>query len=148
MIEPLRWGNTFAVGHKDLDGEHRQIIKLINIVCMSQGAERESTDLSILLRRLEDVTERHFRHEEIVLQGIRADQDQRRPWLADVLDAAIADHSAEHGRMLDELRAITDKFLTPRQPAPWSAHCEELKAWFVDHAIEYESQIKTVLQSV
>ena len=148
MIEPLRWSDTFAVGHKDLDGEHRQIVELINTVCMTQGAERDRENLSVLLRRLEDVTERHFRHEEIVLQQIRADQDKRRPWLADVLDAAIKDHSAEHGRMLDELRAITDKVLTPRQLVTWPAYCEELKAWFVDHAIEYESQIKTVLQSV
>jgi hemerythrin-like metal-binding protein len=148
MIEPLRWSGTFAVGHEDLDTEHRQIVELINTVCLAQGAERELTSLSVLLRRLEDVTERHFRNEEILLQGIRADQDQRRPWLADVLDAAIKDHSAEHERMLDELRAIADKVLTPRQPDSWSANCEELKAWFVDHAIEYESQIKTVLQSV
>jgi hemerythrin-like metal-binding protein len=148
MIAPLRLSDTFAVGHKDLDAEHRLMVELINSVCVAHGAEREPKGLSVLLRRLEDVTEQHFRHEEIVLQGIRTEQDKRRPWLAHVLDAAINDHSVEHTRMLDDLRAITNKMLTPRPQSTWAAYCEELKAWFVDHAIEYESQIKTVLQSV
>ena len=25
--------------------------------------------------------------------------------------------------------------------------CEELKAWFIDHAVGYDAQIKTILQS-
>ena len=148
LIEPLRWSDTFAVGHPELDAEHRLMVELISEICVTQDRERDATSLSLRLHRLEDVTERHFLHEETVLASIRSDQDKRHPWLADVLDAAIRDHSAEHERMLNQLRAISRKALGAREAAAWAECCEELKAWFVDHAIEYESQIKTVLQSV
>ena len=148
MIEPLRWSDAFAVGHEELDAEHRLMVELINSICMAHGEERHEKELSVHLHRLQEITERHFRHEEAVLQEIRSDQDKRRPWLAHILDVAIKEHSAEHNRRLDELCAIADKVHGRRQQVAWAQFCEELKVWFVDHAIEYESKIKTVLQSV
>ena len=62
--EPLPWSDSFSGGHPELDTEHRLMLDLINRICIGPDAG----NCVRLLSELESLTERHFEHEEAVLQ--------------------------------------------------------------------------------
>lgn len=146
MTEPLRWSETFSIGRPELDAEHLRMIDLINRICVACGASQDRSNLLALLRELEGLTEQHFQHEEALLEANDTSTQNDRRILDGILEAKIK-HPIEHGRRLNELRKMTRRLRTDARTAE-SKLCEELKAWFVDHAIGYEMQMRTIFQSV
>ena len=146
MTEPLAWSETFSVGHQGLDAEHRQMVDLINQVCLacdpSQGARQPPT----LLRELESLTETHFEHEEAVLEELYTTMSTDRRNLREILAAAKVEHATEHRSRLSDLREISRTLRCDELAV--SKLCERLKAWFIDQAVGYEAQMKTIIQSV
>jgi hemerythrin len=63
-----------------------------------------------------------------------------------MLAATKVEHAAEHRKRLGDLRGMTRALQS--DDAAGSMLYEELKAWFIDHAIGYDAQIKTVIRSV
>ncbi len=143
MTEPLPWSETFSIGHRELDAEHRRMVDLINQICFACDASQPARQPLILLRELESLTEEHFEHEEAVLEELFAATLNLRETLA----AAKVEHAAEHRRTLGDLRDMS-RGLHSDKVAAGSKLCEKLKAWFIDHAIGYEAQVKTIIQSV
>jgi hemerythrin len=146
--QPLKWSSAFSVGHQDLDAEHQLMVELINKIVESIKEDTSGDRPARHLRELAEVAEQHFRREEAILQELKSDQRKRRPWLAAILTAAIREHAADHDRMLEWLWSIADRALSAEEPTAWIDCCEDLKIWFVDHVLQYESQVKTVFQSV
>ena len=148
MSEPLRWNESFSVGHRGLDAEHRRMIDLINQICLACAADGGDGEPGPLLRQLEDVTELHFEHEETLLEELHAGMASERWSLRRMLEVAKMEHAAEHSKRLDELADIARRALHAGGRGAKGRPCEELKAWFVDHAIAYEAPMKTIIQSV
>ena len=144
MTEPLPWNESFSIGDPELDAEHRQMVYLINEICLAGDANRPARQR--LLRDLESVTEGHFEHEEAVLEKLYIALPEGRRTLREMLADAKVGHAAEHRKMLGDLGDMS-RALHSDAVAAGSKLCEKLKAWFVDHAIGYEAQIKTILQS-
>jgi hemerythrin-like metal-binding protein len=146
LSKPLRWSEAFSIGHPDLDEEHRRMIDLINLICLACSTNQHARRSLALLRELETLTETHFEHEETMLEGLctTPQMDQR---IADGILAAKVEHTIEHRRRLDELRDIRRRFHSTESAASVDPS-EELKAWFIDHAVGYEAQMKTLIQSV
>jgi len=144
MIEPFPWSDAFAVGDDRLDDEHRRMVDLINQVCTSVIIEQHDKKAS-LLNELLAISEVHFRHEEALLVKVATEIDQHH--LRTTVLTAIEAHADEHGRGLEALREIVEKSRAARVHADELKHCEEMKAWFIDHTIGYETQVKTILQS-
>lgn len=119
------------------------MVDLINQFCLARDAESRGR----LLSELEHLTERHFEHEEVVLERLFSTAPRDRRMLHMTLSAALVEHSTEHRRRLGEIRAMR-RALGSGAVAAEPTLCEDLKAWFVDHAIGAEAQLKTVLQSV
>lgn len=138
MGEPFPWSDAFAVGNESLDAEHRRMVGLINDICINADEGRNS-ELSSLLGKLQFVSETHFRNEEIVLAQIASEIDHQH--LQTVVRIAIEQHTREHRRRLDELQK---KSITRSDTLKLG---EELKAWFVNHAIGCEAKVKAILQS-
>jgi hemerythrin-like metal-binding protein len=143
LREPLPWSESFAVGHSALDAEHRSMVGLINRFCRTRDAD----DRAHLLSELDAMTERHFEHEESVLEQLYLAAPKDRRKLRASLSTALIEHAGEHRRRLGEIRAMRGA-LGSDAAAGGATLCDELKAWFIDHAIGYEAQLKTVLQSL
>jgi len=143
-MEPFPWSDVFAVGNELLDDEHRQMVGIINQVCIGVTDARREDSLS-LLARLQFLSEQHFRHEEELLASIHAGIDIHS--LRTMVNTAITAHTREHRQKLDELQKLTERWHAASAGADELALCDELKAWFVDHTVGYEAQIKTILQS-
>ncbi len=143
MVDPFPWSEAFAVRDADLDEEHRCMVGLINQVCLEAIAGRHGKALS-LLGELQFVSEAHFRHEEALLHRIETEITQNH--LRTVVHIAIDDHARSHRLGLDALHRLVEKWRSASAghgPAP----CDQLRSWFVEHAVGEEAQVKTILQS-
>jgi len=143
-MEPFPWSKAFAVEDKLLDDQHRQMVGIINQICISVAVARREDSLS-LLTNLRFVSEKHFRHEEALLTRIHAGIDVQPLQIS--VNAAITEHAREHRQKLGELQKLTERWRCTNSRADELAFCEELKAWFVDQTIGCDAQIKTILQT-
>jgi hemerythrin-like metal-binding protein len=149
MTAGLQWTDIFSLGHPELDAEHRQMVDLINRICLAHDAHHRVPEPIALLHQLEHLTMRHFEHEESVLEALYSATPNDHPTMRETLAAAQMEHAAEHWQRLNDLRNMTSTVANdPLNASKPSNLCEQLKAWFIDHAIGYEAQIKTIIQSI
>ncbi|HYM30058.1 MAG TPA: hemerythrin family protein [Candidatus Cybelea sp.] len=145
MTDTLRWSKSFSIGHKGLDAEHRGMIDLINRFCLARGADLHMQHLLSGMRELESLTEKHFKHEEAMLEEhyLAARKGSR---VRESILAAKTEHAVEHQKSLSLLREMS-RTLPADAGAARSKLCGELKKWFIDHAVGYDAQMKTIVQS-
>jgi hemerythrin-like metal-binding protein len=146
--EPLPWNESFSVGNRELDAGHRQMVALINQICCAVSANFLLREHEQLLRELETLTEMHFEHEEIVLEGLYAAMPEDRLTLRAMVAASKVEHVVEPCKMVGDLSDILNMKLPSFGAAAGPKLCEELKAWFIEHAIGYDAPMKTIIQSV
>ena len=144
----LSWSETFGVGHEALDNEHRRLIKAINDVCAACDGDGSRGALHALFAALERETVKHFAHENTVMNEIFAGRSRKLPGEVKAMTGrAIKGHLAEHERNLADLRKIM-------RAAEADSGCDlaqtsaELKRWFLDHAVKYDSQLKAIFQAL
>ncbi|HLJ21643.1 MAG TPA: hemerythrin domain-containing protein [Stellaceae bacterium] len=143
MIDPFPWSEAFAVGDADLDEEHRCMVGLINQICLEASAGRHIKAIA-LLGELQFVSEAHFRNEEGLLHRIETEIAQKH--LRTVVHIAIDDHARSHQLGLQALHRLVGRWRAP-SAGNGATPCDELKSWFVEHAVGAEAQVKTILQS-
>lgn len=143
MADPFPWSEAFAVGDADLDEEHRCIVGLINQICAEAGAGRHAKAIA-LLGELQFVSEAHFRSEEALLHRIETEIAQNH--LRTVVHIAIDDHARSHQLGLAALHWLVERWRAA-SAGNGATPCQDLKSWFVEHAVGAEAQVKTILQS-
>jgi hemerythrin len=138
----LPWSDTFAVGHAGLDAEHRHQVELINKIGFAVQ-EKQAKELVDLLKTFERLAAEHFRHENAILREIQsgtyAPLRGRDHILKPMAAARLETHIAEHDALLSRLHAII--------AGPVGKLCDDLKAWFVDHVQDYETDLKSLFQT-
>lgn len=143
--KPLQWSEDFAIGHAELDAQHRHLVELINeieaVVQTKQSPER----LADLLKVLREAAAEHIRQENVLLWEIKVgayaplqDRDKTAYVLKAMAEAAFDEHMAEHATLLAGLDAVCS--------APVDGLSEALKSWFIIHAINRDSRLKAILQ--
>ena len=61
--------------------------------------------------------------------------------------AAIEDHIADHMTLRDRMAEVTRTVRNGRW-AEGTSLCQVIELWFLDHAVKYDMQIKTLLQTM
>ena len=148
MDRPLKWSETYNVGHDELDAEHRRLIAAINDVCAACDGGGSAESLRALLKAVERETVKHLTHENTVMHELFAGTAHHVAGEVKAMTKrAIDGHVAEHERNLADLRAIMQK--AESEPDCGAAHiCAELKRWFLDHAVKYDSHLKAIFQAL
>ena len=151
MDRPLIWSEAFAVGHEELDKEHRRLVSLINELSTS-ATTRDATEIARRLRALTAETRRHLDHETRVLRKFGRDLEdppnRHLPHqLRATIAAAIEDHVVDHIALRDRLAVATQTVRNSRL-AEGTSVCQDVEMWFLDHAVKYDIQIKTIMQSI
>lgn len=110
----IEWSPQYEVGIRFIDGQHRQMLDLVNRVLEGVHARLELEELIEILRDLVRLTEHHFATEEKQMAASGADADE---------------HRAEHRRLLEDLRGFTD-----RLDADSAGECSVfLRDWLLRH---------------
>ncbi len=146
MLRPLSWNIGFAIGHPEIDAQHRHLVALINevIAAVEQKAHEK---LPALLTALAAAAAEHFQAEIATLQELLAGTHHSikgRPKTARfaraLADVDFDEHRAQHGALLNRLNAL--------RALPPHVLCLHLKDWFVDHVIKQDSRLRAVFQAV
>jgi len=146
MGQPLAWNETFAVGHKVLDAQHRRLVGLINEVAGEIDLGASVDQLASLLDVLRAVAEEHIRQENTVLWELRSGtytplkgRPQTPYFLKLMAAAAFDEHIAAHAAIMAGFDAV--------RSAPTDKLCKMLRAWFLDHAIQHDAHLKAIFQA-
>jgi hemerythrin-like metal-binding protein len=91
----LQWQANFSVGIDEVDHEHRELIGLINALHAALGEDRAGTRTEEFLGEIFADVSAHFALEERIMRDRRYD--------------ALAEHKADHERLLDDLRDLMDE---------------------------------------
>jgi hemerythrin len=108
---------------------------------------RDEGRLASLIESLRALAVEHFREENSVLWQIKTGTYGRRstkalPRAAFGLlsDSLFEEHTADHASLLTRIDEIAR--------ASMSSMVDELKAWFVDHAVVHDSHLKAIFQAI
>lgn len=133
----LVWTEGYAVGHKGLDAEHRQLVEAINEICFAEYAECSSDKLLSLLNALILLAVEHFKQENIVMHEFSNSTDHFE---------AINEHCAHHAEALVALESIT--FAVGPGAGSARQHLgQKLIDWFTEHAIKHDKELRVLFQS-
>src|SRR5207248_2651191 len=120
-------------------------------LCTSM-ATRDAGEIARRLRALTVEAKSHLEHETSVLLAFRRDLESRSTQqvsrrLKTAMAAAIEEHMADHVSLRDRLAEVTRTVRNGRW-AEGTSLCQVVEMWFLDHAVKYDIQIKTIIQSM
>ena len=152
MDRSLKWSEAFAGGHDGLDREHHRLVALINDFCTSVTIGG-AAEIARRLRALVAEAKRHLEHETLVLRGLRREletpaNDHLPRQLKTIIATAIEEHIAEHVALRRRLAEVTRTVRNGRWAEGGTSPGQLVTMWFVDHAVKYDSQVKTILQAM
>ena len=127
----LHWKDQYSVGIEAVDHEHKELIELINQLHDELTASGEDLSIEAFFGDLFKGISAHFALEERFMRERRYDQ--------------LAQHKADHERLLDEIRDIMDDF---EQHEVASADLgTRLDAWFSRHFETHDARLHKALGS-
>ncbi len=128
----MEWNQSMSVGSPTIDGQHKQLIALINKLggAMQQGHGNDV--MNDVLTELTNYTIKHFRYEE------------------SVFDASPYPHSAAHKQkhnvLVDQVKQIRDK-VAAGQTAVSVSTLNFLKDWVREHIMKTDKTYSSFIQA-
>lgn len=125
-MAPIEWKPEFSVGDASVDHEHRKLIDLVNRTAGAILDRQPDSDIERGFGDLLRAISSHFALEERQMGQARYDR--------------LAEHKADHERLLDELRDLMDAAAeTPEAAADRLVGA--LEAWFAEHFRVHDSRL-------
>jgi len=124
----LEWSERYAVGVSAIDGQHREMLELVNRLFEGLQARRDRDELVETLRELVRATEHNIATEERLMQehGL-----------------ALGEHHEEHARLLEAIR----RFEVPLDASGLGAMGRFLREWLLGHIDENDRPFAEQLRS-
>jgi len=141
-IPILHWTKRFAIGHADLDAEHRHLVELINRIGFAIKVEPEQ--LPDLLEALHQLAAAHILHENAIMLEISSGTHEHcrmlmAPLMKKIVIRMFVRHAIEHDAMRDALNAIIS--------GPVDQLCDGLKSWFIKHARSGDAELRALFHA-
>lgn len=126
-METIKWTDSFSVGVKDMDDQHKQLIEMINRLIEEQHVLTEPSTIAELLTGMTDYAREHFRSEEYLMAEYGYEN----------LDSQVQSHTSFMARTMEFMAAsdIGPNILS-------MALLEYLKSWLTGHILNEDMQYK------
>ena len=125
-MAPIEWKPEYSVGDPAVDHEHRKLIELVNRTAGAILDRRPESDIERGFGDLLQAISAHFALEERQMRQARYD--------------ALAEHKADHERLLDELRDLMDASAAAPESSAGRL-VSVLEAWFAEHFRVHDSRL-------
>ena len=143
----MPWTKKYAVGHKNLDAEHRNLVDAINKISAAEGAGHTQAQLEPMLISFKRLAEDHLRNEDSILRRINSGPlpqvPDRHAFLNAMVGAAIDEHLVSHTKSRSRLNEVVRNFRLAGS-SPDNSLAAALKSWFIDHAAGYDARLWAV----
>lgn len=131
----LLWRDEMGVGQADIDGDHRQLVAIINDFENIARRLPEDRALHETLIGLHDYAAYHFAREEAIQQACGYPH--------------LESHRQEHKELLGEINAMARRYFVDRTEKVTKASLSEaarfLRHWLVDHIIRSDLRMRESL---
>ena len=127
-LDKIQWKDSFSVGNKSIDNQHKQLITLINILIEANG--KGTTSLSLLnevLRQLVHYSQYHFQLEEAKFRKFQYPE--------------VAKHIKEHQSFIKKI----DSFKKNKSEQLSTEMLGYLSNWFTKHTLESDRRLTGML---
>ncbi len=131
-MQKIIWDESFSVGVKDLDGQHEQIINVINLLITSPDRSVRSEAISEALNRLTRYSKAHFHSEEAFLA------EHHYPDLQAQKDS--------HVIFIRQVTKLCLETMAYRTDVP-GALLTFLRQWWIDHILNEDMKYRAFLES-
>ncbi|CAD5366426.1 putative Hemerythrin domain-containing protein [Rubrivivax sp. A210] len=135
---PIQWRPTMSVGNEWIDGDHQQLIFLINTAEMALGPDGDRIALDEALQRLDAYTQEHFAREEQIMKA--------------VCYPRYVEHRASHRSLVERLAALSLQIRASKAGTPSAEEVDQLvgllRSWLIDHVLKEDLLMKQALQSL
>lgn len=128
---PLEWTQDLAVGIRQIDLQHQELIGIINELDRAQGEASQARALEEVLPRLSSYVLFHFGTEEAMMDRLPGPPP------------CVAKHFQEHQRFAGEVAALRDQ---KPSPAELAAFVDYLKRWIVEHIMKTDREMAAYLR--
>jgi len=122
----ITWKDSYSVGIKAVDHEHRELIDLINELHGSMLAENGKPDVTAFLGEIFRGISAHFALEERFMRAHRYDQFDQ--------------HKQAHEELLEEIRDIMDGYEANPEGAS-KLLSNRLDLWFTGHFSTHDARL-------
>ena len=135
---PIVWRDTMSVGDAMIDGDHRELIAIINLAEQVINQSGSRRDLMKVLDRLEAYTQMHFVREEALQKRMRYPLDEA--------------HKKEHGKLITTLKEIRRQVEEASDPCSYeqslSGLAELLRKWLIRHILDHDLRMRPYIQQM
>ena len=133
VMEKIIWDETFSVGVKILDEQHKKLIKMVNTMIEARSTDVHSEVVSTVLTQMREYATEHFSlEEEYMIKYGYTNYDQ---------------HKAEHREFIKRIAMMCVETMQQRKAVPIEM-LEFLKSWWVNHILKIDMQYKTLFNSM
>lgn len=129
-MTPLEWKPEYSVGVEAVDHEHRELIDLVNRIGEALMSGRPMAEVEAVFGDLFRAISSHFALEERFMREHGYDQ--------------LAQHKADHERLLDELRDTMDDHHDGLEGSV-ERLTEAVGAWFAVHFQTHDARLHSRL---
>lgn len=129
----IEWQNSFEIGIESVDFEHRQLINMINALYGMLSADAPAEEIGQFLGEVDARISAHFALEEKEMRDLQYDQ--------------LADHKADHERLLDQIGDIADAFERGAYTDYDDQLAAHLKTWFSEHFRTKDARLHRFLEN-
>lgn len=128
----VHWDETLSVGNSLLDSEHREILRLLNLLYSDWQAGTHHLSMELMLTAVERTLRMHFANEEAVM--------------ARHLYHHLAAHHAEHATLLGELGAIAHTFHQGSGEDAETQLARFVRKVVIDHVLVWDMEARDSLR--
>ena len=137
-IARIDWRSAYSVGNDYIDGQHKQLIDIVNTFFEAMKSGKAQTMVYPILNRLVSYAERHFVDEEAAME------------LAGCPKSMIDEHKKVHEKLVQDIFEVTDRVISSKDSSAESLSSlgELLSTWLLDHILncdmEYAPYVKNL----
>lgn len=125
-MEQIVWSNTFSVGVREMDTQHKKLISMINRLIAEQHTLTDPATIAELLTEMTNYASEHFRAEEYLMSEYGYEQ----------LDQQVQAHEHFMAKTIEFMNAEVGPNLLSL------ALLEYLSTWLTKHILHEDMQYK------
>lgn len=125
-MHQIEWNDELSLGNDLIDTQHKELIRIANVLLKAVEMKRDKRVQDNVLRRLREYTVFHFSAEEALM--------------SDVQYPGRGDHAAEHARLKNEVKAFQRQVYEHEELTPTTL-LNFLKQWLLNHILEYDRNL-------
>ena len=128
----ITWKEIYETGIVALDREHQELVTQVNKLYEAIRAKKGDEVLEDILAMLQNYVEKHFQHEEKLMEEYRF--------------PGLEEHRQIHQALREDVEALKDKY--GAEPAGLAQELFKfLRAWVLEHIVEIDKQYGAFLES-